>query len=92
MPTFETRSFPVAPGGERVYDEADWRDAIVFVESGEIELDSLRGATLRFRRGDMLWLSGLPIRALCNRGRKAAVLVAVSRADEFLGDGRSEET
>jgi hypothetical protein len=91
MPTFETAAVPVAPGSERVYDEADWRDALVVVEHGEIDLEGLSGTSWRFARGDMLWLSGLPLRALCNRGREPALLVAVWRTDEFLAEGRSEQ-
>jgi hypothetical protein len=39
----------------------------------------------------MLWLSGLPLRALCNRGREPALLVAVWRTDDFFAEGRSEQ-
>lgn len=91
MPTFRTLAVPVAPGCERAYDDADWRDALVVVERGEIELESLDGEAWRFARGDILWLTGLPLRALCNRGREPALLIAVSRGDEFLTDGGSEQ-
>jgi hypothetical protein len=37
-PAFELRVVAVAPGGERPYDEDEWRDALVVVERGEIEL------------------------------------------------------
>lgn len=78
-PAFVLRAVAVAPGCRRAYDEADWRDAIVLVRRGEIELECLSGTTHRFRRGDLLWLSGLPLRALRNRGHEPALLVAVSR-------------
>jgi hypothetical protein len=78
-PAFERRVVAVASGGERVYDDAEWRDAIAVVERGEIELECSWGMRLRFRRGDVLWLIGLPLRALHNPGREPAVLVAVSR-------------
>jgi hypothetical protein len=77
--TFELRVAAVAPGRERPYDEADWRDALVVVERGDVELECLGGTRQRFGRGDVLWLVGLPLRALHNRGRDPAVLVAVSR-------------
>ena len=81
----------VAPGGERAYDEAEWRDALVIVEWGEIELECLGGSRHRFRCGDVLWLMGLPLRVLRNRGPAPAVLRAVSRrSDEFSSGGRSE--
>jgi hypothetical protein len=69
----------VAPGCERDFDEADWCDALVTVERGEIELDDLDGGCERFGSGSILWLTGLPVRALCNRGGETAVLVSVRR-------------
>jgi hypothetical protein len=78
-PSFERRVFLVAPGRGRAYHEADWRDALVVVECGEIELEGRDGGRERFASGDLLCLSGLPLRALNNRGAGPAVLVAVSR-------------
>lgn len=89
MSDFGVRVVTVPPGRARAYDEADWRDALVLVERGEIELESLAGGCASFRRGDVLWLVGLPLRALHNRGRKPALLVALSRTDEFPAGGRS---
>ena len=76
---FKVRAVGVEPGGRRTYDEAEWSDSLVVVRRGEIELECLSGATLRFRRGALLWLTGLPLRALHNRGREPALLLAVSR-------------
>lgn len=78
-PAFERRAVVLAPDHTRVYDEAEWRGAIVVVEHGQIELEWLDGSRHRFVRGDVLWLDRLPLRALHNRGRRSAVLVAVSR-------------
>jgi hypothetical protein len=78
-PGFVARVIVVAAGAERDYDEAEWRDAIVVVEWGEIVLEPRAGRSYRFERGDVLWLQGLTLRALCNRGREPAVLVAVAR-------------
>jgi len=78
-PGFELRVVTVAPGHQRAYDQAEWRDALVIVERGEIDLECLGGSWQRFGRGDVLWLDGLPLRQLHNRGREPAVLVAVSR-------------
>ena len=75
---FQLRVVVVVPGRERAYHEAEWRDAIVFVERGEIELEC-PGSNRRFTRGDVVWLVGLPLRVLHNRGREPALLVAVSR-------------
>jgi quercetin dioxygenase-like cupin family protein len=76
---FLVRAVAVAPGCEHAYDEAEWRDAIVSVTCGEIELECLGGARHEFRTGDVLWLAGLPLRVLRNRGTEPALLVAVSR-------------
>ncbi len=71
---FEHRVVSVPPGGAIDYDEADWRDALVLVVRGEIEL-----GRERFGRGSVLSLAGLPLRALHNQGAEPAELVAVRR-------------
>jgi quercetin dioxygenase-like cupin family protein len=76
---FDVRVVEVAPGGERVSHEAEWRGALVLVDRGEIELDCLGGSRRRFARGAVLSLEALPLRALRNPGAEPAVLVAVSR-------------
>ena len=76
---FRVRRIVVAPGAERPYDEAEWKDSLVVVESGRLELECDTGCRRRFGRGDMLWLIGLPLRALRNHGAVPTVLVAVSR-------------
>jgi hypothetical protein len=79
----------VPPGRSRPYREAEWRDALVLVERGEIELESRAGAFAKFGEGDLLSFTGLPLRSLRNRGRKPALLVALTRSDEFRRKGRS---
>jgi hypothetical protein len=78
---FVRREVAIAPGEERPYDPDEWLDALVIVEQGEIELECRAGHLARFRRGDILWLADLPLRALRNRGPEPVVLVAVSRRD-----------
>jgi hypothetical protein len=78
-PSFEFRAVAVEVGVERIYNEAEWRDALVVVTRGEIELESIRGDSCRFGRGSVLCLVRLPLRALRSRGTEPAVLVAVSR-------------
>ena len=73
------REVAVAPGADRPYDAAEWRDALVLVKSGEIELCGVSGATRSFARGDLLYLDGVPLRGLHNPGSEPAVLVAMSR-------------
>jgi hypothetical protein len=76
---FERRVVELAPDHTLLYDSAEWRDAIVVVEQGQVELECLDGRRYCFGRGDMLWLERLPLRALRNRGCASAVLIAVSR-------------
>jgi hypothetical protein len=77
--SFERRVVVVAPGTERAFDACEWRDAIVVVARGAIVLESVHGVRRAFAPGDLLWLTGLGLRALCNDGDEPAVLVAVSR-------------
>lgn len=78
-PSFELRVIAVAPGDVRAFVEAEWRDALVVVEHGEIELEGVSGERVSVGPGAALWLVGLSLRALRNRGRDLAVLSAVSR-------------
>ena len=79
VPSFDIRVVVLVPGAERPYEESEWRDALVVLETGDIDLESVGGSRHRFRSGDVLWLSGLPLRALHNYGPEPALLVAVSR-------------
>jgi hypothetical protein len=89
---FVRAELALEPGGTRPYREPEWRDALVVVEEGEIELECLGGSRTRFCRGDVLCLEGLPLRALHNPGAAPALVVSVSRArsDEFRREPRSE--
>jgi hypothetical protein len=78
-PGFVVRAVAVEPGQARAYDDAEWRDAIVAVALGDLELECLSGSAYRFRQGSVLWLADLPLRALHNRGSEPVVLVAVAR-------------
>jgi hypothetical protein len=69
----------VGPGDSLRYEEDDWRDAIVLVKHGEIALEMRCGRRCFFQQGDLLWLQGLPLVGLHNRGDEPAVLVATSR-------------
>ncbi|MEV7967974.1 hypothetical protein AB0O34_18595 [Sphaerisporangium sp. NPDC088356] len=78
-PAFALRTVVVSPGRARVYDEAEWRDAIVAVERGRIELLCSNGHRHVFEHGEVLWLHGLPVHVLYNPVTEPAVLIAVSR-------------
>jgi hypothetical protein len=78
-PAFERREIVVGPGCTLAHDEVEWGDALVVVESGEVEVESLNGAWLRLERGAVLWLADLPVKALRNSGKGPAVLTSVRR-------------
>ena len=78
-PAFVVRVVIVAPGEVKAYMDEEWRDALVVVETGRIELETQTGSRRGFRTGDMLCLVGLALRALHNPGPDPAVLMAVSR-------------
>lgn len=78
-PAFLARSFVLPPGLTVPYDEADWLDSLVVVESGGLDLDGTDGRSWHFRTGDVLWLVGLPVLALRNSGLETLVLKVISR-------------
>lgn len=89
-PQFRVRVVAVEPGCEQAYVEEDWRDTLVVVEQGEVDLECVSGSRCRFVRGDVLFLTGLSLRALRNPGDEPVLLAAVSR-DEFPADEASKK-
>jgi hypothetical protein len=85
-PEFELRVVSIAPGAELAYDTARWRDAVVVVERGEIEVEGICGGRRRFGSGAVLWLADLPLRTVRNPARGPALLSAVRRRPD-LWDG-----
>ena len=78
-PAFVLRVVTVAAGEAKAYIEEEWRDTLVVVERGRIELETQSGGRRGFTTGDVLCLVGLALRALHNPGPDPAVLTAVSR-------------
>jgi quercetin dioxygenase-like cupin family protein len=76
---FTRRTVVVEPGTSRSSHDAEWRDAIVMVECGDVELECAAGGRRRFAAGAVLWLTGIDIRVLHNVGVDPVVLVAFSR-------------
>lgn len=85
-PGLERRVVAIPPRAERRYDSREWRGALVVVESGELDLKATSGSRHPMRAGAVLWLAGLPLRALANTGLDPAVLVVVSRCRTPRGD------
>jgi hypothetical protein len=79
-PGFVLEIVPIAARSVRPYAAGEWHDALVVVERGGIELETLNGERRRFGCGAVLSLARLPLRALHNPGRRPAVLVRVTRA------------
>lgn len=77
---FERRTIVVPTGPGRPYDEREWRDALVVVALGALEVECWSGTRRRLGRGALLWFDGLPLRALHSCGEGPAVLVATARA------------
>jgi hypothetical protein len=84
-PGFELRVLLIAPMGRRPYRGVEWRDALVVVERGKVELEGLDGTRWSFDEGAILWLAGLPLRALHNRRPEVAILAAASRRPRVAG-------
>lgn len=79
-PGFEFRAVSVEPGGDRIYHDPEWRDALVLVARGEIELEWQNGRRCRLPSGETFWLAGLPLRRIHNDGPETARLVAITRS------------
>lgn len=69
------------PGTAIEYAAADWEDALVVVESGELEVECCSGQCARFAAGAVLTLVALPLRSLRNPHAEPVVLSAVARRD-----------
>lgn len=76
---FAVREIALAPGATRRYRAREWRDALVMVRTGAIDLEGAGGAIARFGAGALLCLAAAPLRALHNRGPQPAVLLAITR-------------
>lgn len=61
------------------YAAADWADALVVVQSGELEVECRSGQCARFAAGAVLTLAALPLRRLRNPHAEPVLLSAVAR-------------
>jgi hypothetical protein len=76
---FAVRQILVATGSEYAYHESEWSDALIVVERGTIDLECRDGSRRSFMSGDVLFLSGLPLRKLRNNGLEPVLLISVAR-------------
>jgi quercetin dioxygenase-like cupin family protein len=75
---FRRRVVELAADEELRIDAAAWGDAIVFIETGEVELECVAGERRRFSAGAVLCFRP-PVRFLRNSGSESARLIAISR-------------
>jgi hypothetical protein len=78
-PAFRRRTVTLRADETVPYVAEDWRDAIVMIERGAVDLCCVRGGRRRFAKGAILFMDGLALRSLHNPGLEDAVLVALSR-------------
>jgi quercetin dioxygenase-like cupin family protein len=75
---FRRRVVELAAAEELTIDAGTWRDAIAFLESGEVELECSAGERSRFPAGAVLCFPP-PVRFLRNSGDEPARLIMISR-------------
>ncbi len=78
-PGFRRSTVRIEPGDGRPYVADEWRDCLVVIEAGEVELEATSGVTHTCRGGDILWLVGLPVRRITCRGSVPAVITTIRR-------------
>lgn len=78
-PGFRRAVLRIDPGDRRPYRPSDWADSLVVIETGELDLETASGVRHTCRAGDVLWLAGLPLRSLVNRGAVPVVITVVRR-------------
>jgi quercetin dioxygenase-like cupin family protein len=78
-PAYQIRRLIISSGAERAFCSEEWADALVVVEKGTLELESLKGERIRFVAGDILCLARVPVRMLRNPGAHPVVVSATSR-------------
>jgi quercetin dioxygenase-like cupin family protein len=78
-PAFRRCLVEVPPGDALQLDPASWRDAIVFVLAGQVDVRCSGGIGHQFRQGDILCFARPPVRSVRNPGRVPARLLAIWR-------------
>jgi hypothetical protein len=76
---FRLHTLTLHPRNSIDYRPADWDDALVVVERGELEVECRSGARARFEEGAILAFATLAVRRLRNPSSKPLVLSILSR-------------
>ena len=75
---FRLRTTVLASGAELAFRAADWRDALVVVEIGEVEIECSTGPRAVFGAGAVLTFAGLTPRCLRNPGDRPLIISSLS--------------
>jgi len=78
-PAFRRRAVTIPAHTTVPFVAEEWRDALVLIERGAVDLLCVRGGRRRFTQGAVLFFEGLALTALHNPGVDETVLVALSR-------------
>lgn len=78
-PGFRRSTVRIEPGACRPYRPAEWVDCLVVIQTGEVDLETTSGVRHTCRAGDVVWLVGLSLRCLSNRGPAPVVITTVRR-------------
>jgi quercetin dioxygenase-like cupin family protein len=76
---YQIRLLILEPGTEVAYEPATWRDSLVEVECGQVELHLRDKRRIRVRTGEVLWLSGLGVLSISNPSGSPAALTGLAR-------------
>jgi hypothetical protein len=69
----------IPPGGECGCDLEQWRDTLVVVECGSVELASVYAGSIALRQGSVLSLDRMRSSRMRNVGDSAVILTLASR-------------
>jgi hypothetical protein len=96
LPTGFARSvIRLAPGTSLSCSEPLWRDALLVLGQGEVEIRTPDGSAGRFSTGAVMTVADVPLSVVHAVGREPAVLTAIRRCDRVTSDcqaHRSEDT
>jgi hypothetical protein len=76
---YDRRVVTIPPQTALPFEPAGWRDALVVVARGTVEVETESGQRQLFGGGALIWLDRMPVRLLRNPGIEPAVLGAVAR-------------
>jgi hypothetical protein len=88
--SFSRRVIELQPGACLDHDDAFWRDAIVFLTAGELDVECSGGTGHCFRAGDILTFASLPIRRAHNSGAEPTRLLVIWRRASPVSSGRAD--